>query len=292
MKKLIGALALAVTSTACQHRVPPTQAVGPAALATVVAAEPDRAVPAAPVVTAIDTAGFRAMAASIRPSALPSRALAALLQSSATRFPQVQNGFFGPARYRIEMIFTQVQRDSQQSSVYQIQGKSRYKKVITPFSGTITLSQVVEQPNYSPQEIAEIEESPFGLEAKNLPNMYTALGKFELREDSTQHGAGVYRGTVAVDLVVEDGSIRQQSQTIKTLTQGGGIKYAGTWTNLQTGQTQPVVWVDNILSYHGPQVFRDFTVGERDVDFNPKYAKLGWNTYWQNDEWWTASPKL
>jgi hypothetical protein len=35
----------------------------------------------------------------------------------------------------------------------------------------------------------------------------------------------------------------------------------------------------------------DFNIGERGFMLNPKYAHLGWDKYWQNDEWWADSPQ-
>ncbi|RZK99109.1 MAG: hypothetical protein EOO62_25270 [Hymenobacter sp.] len=89
----------------------------------------------------------------------------------------------------------------------------------------------------------------------------------------------------------EDGSVEASSRTDRTLAQGGGIKYQGTWTSASTGRTVQALWVENIIGYHGPHAFADFLMGDRGMEINPKYAKLGWDNYWANDEWWAASPK-
>ncbi len=198
------------------------------------------------------------------------------------------NGFYGPSRYRIELAMLQLTRDARQPTLYHVQGKSRYKKVIRPFSGTITLAQVVKQPEYSAREIAASSDWD---QLENLPNMYTAIGQYELREASTQRGAGVYCGTVALDFRVEEnGQVVQKSRHGKTLTQGGELKYAGTWTSNATSRNVPVTWVGNFLSYRGPQGFSDFNIGDRGISINPKYAHLGWNNFWENDEWWVDAP--
>lgn len=278
MKNLPLFLALAAAGSACQPQ----------------ASSPDAAAQkaAAPAVVPVN---YRPQAALVPPAAALSPAslallrrhnLAPLLQAKeeGDSALTVQNGFFGTGRYRIEMAFTSVQRDARQPNVFRVRGKSRYKKVITPFSGLVTITQLIKQPTYTAKEVAE--------GSQNQPNMYTAIGSYELREDATQRGAGIFRGKVALDVLLDqDGSTREMMQTMHTLTQGGGLKYDGSWTNNATGRMQPAMWVRNIFAYQGPQVFSDFTVGERDVDFNPKYAKLGWNTYWQNDEWWVDAPK-
>jgi hypothetical protein len=43
------------------------------------------------------------------------------------------------------------------------------------------------------------------------------------------------------------------------------------------------VWVRDIIGY-SPNILGDLVVGEREFHINPKYAKLGWNEYWTNDE--------
>ena len=40
-----------------------------------------------------------------------------------------------------------------------------------------------------------------------------------------------------------------------------------------------------------PSLIKDFGIGDRGAQVNPKYAKLGWNELWENDEWWADSPK-
>lgn len=199
------------------------------------------------------------------------------------------NGFYGSSRYRIELALVKVVQDAHQPTLYHVQGKSRYGKAMASFSGTITLTQVVKQPAYSAHEIALASDwAPL----ENLPNMYTAIGQYEWREATAQPEAGVYRGTVALDFTFnKDGLAVQKSQSGKTLTQGGEVKYAGAWTSNTTKYTVPVTWVGNFLRYRGPQSFSDFTLGDRGVSINPKYAHLGWNRYWENDEWWADAPK-
>jgi hypothetical protein len=34
------------------------------------------------------------------------------------------------------------------------------------------------------------------------------------------------------------------------------------------------------------QVMKRFDIGERGSHINPKYARVGWNSFWENKEWW------
>lgn len=275
MKKLFGLLALAAAGPACQHQAPPTQAVATTARLPLATAQ-------APV----------AEAAPAIPQFLAQHNLARVLQTvtdvKSDGGPHIYNGFFGPSHRRIEVVFTQVSRDENRPNVYYIQGKNRYKGVITPFAGTLVLAQLVEQPHYSRKELAEIDDGSLYVDPDlDKLTMYTAVGNFVLREDSTRKNAGVFRGSAALDVhLTPDRGLQLASRTGRTLTRSGEAKFEGAWTPYGAASPKPVVWVENILAY-GPQVFNNFTIGERDPDFNPKYAKLGWNTYWTNDEWWT-----
>ena len=208
-----------------------------------------------------------------------------------------QNGFFGPDHYRIEMAFTEAWRDAANPAVYHLRGLDRYKRVITPFAGTLTLTQVVAQPDHSAQDRAElisigVEEESLAKYMTDLPDLYTAKGDFVLVEDSSRRNAGTFRGRFALDFQLDPHTkaIKLQGQTIHSPAKGGLIKYEGTWTNAATKQTKPVVWVEDIFGY-AQHVLNNFTVGEREVDFNPKYARLGWNSYWENTEWWDRGKK-
>jgi hypothetical protein len=33
-------------------------------------------------------------------------------------------------------------------------------------------------------------------------------------------------------------------------------------------------------------ILADFSYGERDIQINEKYVHLGWDNYWEQDEWW------
>jgi len=280
MKKLLTLAALVAAGTACQPQATPVQATAAAVGQPAPVAAAPVAAPAPPEKEALSIPPF-----------LAKHDMAGLLQTVTAgkpiAEPHVYNGFYGPDRRRIELAFTEVTRSKTRPNEYAIQGKSRYKSVITPFAGTLVLTRVVGQPHFSKKELAGTDD-PLGYIAPTLDKepMYTVVGSFVLREDSTHKDAGVFQGSAALDVHPDPTSgLRLESRTGRTLTRGGEAKFAGTWTPYGTGSPKPVVWVENIFVY-GAHVFSNFTLGDRDIDFNPKYAKLGWNTYWTNDEWW------
>lgn len=188
-----------------------------------------------------------------------------------------QNGFFGADHYRIEFALTSVERDAKRPSVYLVRGKNRYKKRITPFSGTITLQQVRRGPVQAAEEGQTPDES------------YTVQGQFEFREDAAVAGHGVFKGTVVADAFVNAAGKAQMGWVPNSAAKGCGYKFEGQWVSAQNGGAKPVLWGNN-LNAVARLVFTDFMVGERMPHVNKKYASLGWNRIWDNDEWWADAP--
>jgi hypothetical protein len=206
------------------------------------------------------------------------------LDTEESPYGEVMNGFFGADKYRIEFAFTSVERDTLQPHVFRVRGKDRFKKTVTPFEGVIVLEQLADQPGLTAAEKQEYADG--GSDFTGYPNTYSAIGHFVLREDASRAKAGEFKGDVALDFRVdEDGKIVPYAVSAHTPSKQADVLLTGTWTSYATGQRKPLILVADIFSY-GREVFSEFLVGERDVDFNPRYAKLGWNSYWENDEWW------
>ncbi|MGI4862987.1 MAG: hypothetical protein ACRYFZ_03635 [Janthinobacterium lividum] len=284
MKKLIGWLALLAAGTACQHQTPPTaRALVPMPAVASVAVLPTAAPAPAPADTL--TAPMRALLGGYDLAGLwsgwnPEQ------QTARDTSNAVLDGFFGPDHYRISFIFTQVRRDSADPAVFHVSGKSRYKRQVTPFAGLLKV-----------QQLADLDRRYLDLApTDSLTKGYTARASFLFQEDPAVPGTGKFEGTGILDFYVspdaetpvgyaqvmggEDGPAR-----------GQGLLFRGHWVGTKTKQRKEVLLARSIFSI-APDVLKDFALGERDATINPKYAKLGWGNYWENEEWWAASPKL
>lgn len=187
----------------------------------------------------------------------------------------VMNGFYSYEYWRLEFVLLSVKRDAKQPNVYHVRGKSRLKRRVTPFSGTITLT---------------------GYAALPKPNLYdlpyqpwrpaTVSGTFAFRETSGRRG--VFSGQVDMDVAPDrDRQVRSWCCSPDNETRGGGILFEGQW---RSGKEQvPVIWKDDLFGL-ARQILTDFEIGSRDVEINHKYARKGWDTYWENEEWWAESP--
>lgn len=194
------------------------------------------------------------------------------------------DGFYGPDNYRISFHIDGVQRDAQQPNVFHFQGRDRYKRTITPFTGTLTVTRLAPLPD------TVAMEHRFGDRA------YTAFASFVLREDSTAKGAAHCTGRAVLDFQVNaknqatEASFDGVDSGWDNPTRGCGQVFRGTWQDNRTGQRQPVAWAN----YYGvivPEVLSQLGLGERSDEVNPKLARYGWNTIMENDEWWAKSPK-
>ncbi len=196
----------------------------------------------------------------------------------------VYNGFYGADHYRIEMYFASVTRDSLRPDQLHITGKSRYKKNITPFSGTVTIDSVA---------ALHVIQKPGDPEVQaGTERRYLAVGHFTLREDSLAAGAGQFAGKLMMDFNVDGEGGLSLDYFLKTPTRHGGFVFEGEWRSYQTGNPKPVLWADSFFAVAN-NVLKDFDLGEREVDINPKYRHLGWDTFWTDEEWWNeAGPVL
>jgi hypothetical protein len=189
----------------------------------------------------------------------------------------VLNGCFGYDGRRLEFVFTTVQPDAKSPGRYLVAGKFRCYGDVTPFRGSIELQQVQRLPT---EQAAYAENS----EAK-VPT-YCASGSFALQATSRHGLSGQFDGRLALDFTLTPSNRAQlATYTTNPATRNGGLLFDGQWREDATAETAvPALWKQGIAVTR--QVLSRFEIGERDVLINPKYARVGWNNFWKNDEWW------
>ena len=197
--------------------------------------------------------------------------------------PTILDGFYGPEHRHISVIFERVLHDAARPNVFRVQGRTRYKKNITPFEGTITVDGV--QPLKAFLDLDSVEEA--------RARSYTATARFVLHENPTANGAGTYQGIAKMDFYRTASGKLNLIQTLPDSdlpTGGGGLLFRGQWTSTRTHRQQAVsfaTYAEAVL----PDALKDLYIGERGETLNPKYAGLDWNEAWENEEWWAKSPK-
>lgn len=197
--------------------------------------------------------------------------------------PTVCEGFFGSDHYRIELVLLEVSRDATDSLLYYVQGKDRYKKRVSSFAGAIRLERLRRV------SIKSFEDELQGAFAR----FYTARGEFQFREVDTVH-PGTFTGSIGIDFQQKaDSSLVPDyfwGDEHRQYANGGKLRLSGKWISIKTGIRKKFLAGANLEGI-SREIVPDFNIGERGFTLNPKYAHLGWDKYWQNDEWWATSPK-
>ncbi|WP_421797977.1 hypothetical protein [Haliscomenobacter sp.] len=192
-------------------------------------------------------------------------------------------GFYGEDRYKIEFYFSKVTKDEKDPFLYHVVGKNRHKKVISEFKGTFRIDSLaqVTDPNLDTEEVGDM----------GVQRIYSANGKFTLAEDSLKKYSGRFTGKMQMDFGAYDKAPIELWYFSETPNKGSGIRYDGTWTSYKTGKSKPVIWSKDLFRFAN-DILEEFSIGERDVEINEKYRKLGWDNFWENEEWWAESKKV
>ncbi len=212
---------------------------------------------------------------------MASQDLSSLLKNS---WPD--NGFYGDNRYRIEFVFTKVVKSTTDPALYFVEGKNRHKKTVTPFHGTMRIGQVRA---FSDPNMDEDETDAIGFGDK-----YAVAGTFEFPEDSAQLAtSGLFKGNFKLDFVeIKNAEANTATKDLWFFSDdapasGSGYRFDGTWASyVKKDMVKPVIWSRDLFRFANG-VLKDFSYGERDIEINPAYRALGWDNYWDAEEWWT-----
>jgi hypothetical protein len=291
MRKSLRLFALAGAGTgllvaACQPQTKPATATNaPAVVATAPAATP--ATPPASSGSPAASTPVTPPLADV-PAYLAAHNLAPLWQADFNQVdngnrPNILDGFYGAEHRHISVIFERVEQNPARPGVYRVQGRTRFRKNITPFDGTITVEGIKPLRAFLDLDSAEQAKA----------RVYTATARFVLREDSTAAGAGTYRGTALMDFYqLPSGKLDlvREMPDSDLPTGGGGLLFRGKWQSFRSGREQEVAFATYTQAVL-PDALADLYIGERGETLNPKYARLDWSEAWENDEWWAKSPK-
>ena len=198
------------------------------------------------------------------------------------------NGFFGPDHYRIEFVFLGIEQDKTMKNKFYLTGKNRHKKQITDFEGSFIIDSVfsIKDPNVKDENF----ESEYGY-FSGLKEKYSCVGKFTLLEDSSQQFSGKFEGRMALDFGInEDKKPEIWYYSNKTPARSSGFLFDGTWVNYDGGKSKSTLFSKDIFMFAN-DILKDFSYGEREIEINPKYRKLGWADFWQSEEWWVSDKK-
>lgn len=229
----------------------------------------DTTLPLQPVV-------FRPMAAPDARKVLDKYDLASLF---IKEYPD--HGFYGNDRYHIEFFFNAMSKKSaDEPGIYEVRGKNRFKKTISSFAGTMTITEVsaFTDPNLDSTDLSGM----------GVREAWAIKGNFEFAEDSTLATSGRFTGTFNLEFFEDqEGKISLWFFSQALPSGPCGYRFDGNWTSNQKSGSKPVIWSQDIFAF-ADQVLKDFSYGERAVEINPEYNNLGWDNFWDGEEWWNS----
>ena len=202
-------------------------------------------------------------------------------------------GVFDSTYGRLQIRFENVTKDKDNPLVYHVSGASRHMKQVTPFKGTIQITEITKSTGTLNDMLMampgmKVEESRIadGLERGDF---VFVKATYNLREDSTKKFSGVFSGNMQFALRVKpDGSLsndwnRSESNYYRNFV------YQGNWTSYNGKFFAPATWADGRIP-----VKDGVDVGQREFQIAPKYEKNGWKRndngdYVDSPEyWWRA----
>jgi hypothetical protein len=231
----------------------------------------------APAVAALAAPGA-VLPNAVRTALLARTNLGRLWQHNPQNGPEdVLNGCFGYDGRRLEFVFLTVQPDAKSPGRYLVAGKFRCYGDVMPFRGSIEVQQV----QRLPAEVAVYDD-----EGISTAPTYCATGGFALQATGARGLGGQFNGRLALDFqLIPSRRAVLMERTANPTTRNGGLLFEGSWRESATSaENVPAVWKQGIAVTR--QVLSRFEIGHRDVEINPKYARVGWNSFWKNEEWW------
>ncbi len=215
-------------------------------------------------------------------------------------YKSVLDGFFGHNPQRLSLAILQVARDSLHPGRLHVVGKARYQKQVTAFAGDIQLTRLADYfdqgllLSQGGDEFVQ-DTTERGQGAITNAKAYSATATFRFVGSSP--ASYVLAGQALLDFwILDNGTVGTMHTPAEGMalkeapTKGSGLVLQGTWQEPTNKAPQPFL-VSRDIFLLSPDLVNDFAVGDRGAQVNPKYAKLGWADYWENNEWWADSPK-
>jgi hypothetical protein len=280
------ALALGLFTTACQHQAPPAQAVArvapaPAkAIGQKSASEPGAAAPAdtltPEMVTMLREYDLSELFRDLK-----------LGSSSLTTI----DGFAGKSPERVSLAILKMSRDSLRPNTFHVAGKTRYRKSVTNFEGSMQvrhlsdfydqgiLMTVMDSLSDTLTSHAYTAYAQFNFKSKNSPAAYKLSGRALLDFWVSSTGKLEFLHSPCAGCIDKLAPAR-----------GSGLLLQGSWLDVASGSSKALLISTDVFLI-SPDLISDFGIGDRGSQVNPKYAKSGWTEYWENEEWWADSPK-
>ncbi len=178
-------------------------------------------------------------------------------------------GFIGVNYQRLQIVFTSLNRDASNPNVYRVTGYDVMKKHRCDFTGEVTVSRIVVGPPFN------YDEEEGGYDTAGRKSQGSIEARYQLREDPIQKNAGVFEGTMSVDVYV-DAKDKLIYDDLDASSDGyDNDRYIGTWTKYGPKLIRKTAnWGEWRVPNSG-----DLDGGAGEFDPNDKYRRNGWDDY-------------
>ena len=183
------------------------------------------------------------------------------------------DGVFDTGYWRIQIHFESVVRDNADYTVYHVNGASRHRKVITPFSGTIKIKEVIQYDREvywaMDTNADKSADEPLYSERKSKYTYLTA--DYFLSEDTNAKFSGRYTGLLTFALhETQNGTLLDNLSDYE----GDGFSnftYNGIWTSYKTRKSKLCIWGEGRLP-----IPDNVDVGVGEFIISERYQNNGW----------------
>jgi len=184
-------------------------------------------------------------------------------------------GFNGDNYQRFDIYFNSLGRDSVDRSIYHVTGKTRVRKNICSFEGTIQLIAA-----------RKLTNTPKDRDGASLDTLERgiALCTYRFLEDRKQKFSGIFEGQVTTIWFIDPRkNLHYDDIDMQFSDRYYNNAFLGTWKSYDNRLVKPCSWGDCRIPDSG-----DLDVGEGEFYPNPKYLKNGWSTFGHGTEkvWW------
>lgn len=171
-------------------------------------------------------------------------------------------GFFGDNYQRIFIHFISVIKNNDQPNQYFVHGKSKLKKNICDFQGTITIEKVLE---YKQHEISKYRRGEI-------------TGTYTFHEDQKQKGTGKFVGAFRSFWLLNKENEMEYDAAMFIADGFSNNEFEGKWISHSSGITKKCNWGD----YRIPDS-KELDGGAGEFFPEKEYWDFGWQTY--VDQW-------
>lgn len=169
-------------------------------------------------------------------------------------------GFIGDKYERLRMKFISVKKDSSNSDVYYITGKSMVKNNVCNFTGKVTITNI-KCYKYIEQKDSVIKEG-------------ILFGDYCFYEDSTKSGSGVFRGSFASCWYINKKHKLKYDDLTGVCDMFCNNQFAGVWVSYKSHAVKTANWGDWRIPFSG-----NLDVGTGEFFPDPKYKMNGWESF-------------